>query len=146
MYSQILIDPLASAFNHILTGGTMPPSRKYASIIVLPQRDRDALNVKSYRLFIFTSLLAKRLGCIIGFYINQDQMGFIPNWDIVDNVYHTLDIIHHCKRSKMVLQPYFHLMLKKLLTVWRRHTSKPSWNIWLLAPVSLRRLGLFTRI
>lgn len=89
MYSQILIEPLTATFNHILTGGPMPPSWKYASIVVLPNKDRGFLDTKSYQPIsllnqdykIFTSLLARRLGSITGSYINQDQLGFITNWD-----------------------------------------------------------------
>lgn len=44
---------------------------------------------------IFMAVLTKRLNKIIGFYVHSDQSGFIPNRDILDNVYRTLELIHH---------------------------------------------------
>lgn len=65
--------------------------------------------MKSYRLIsllncdykLFTTILTKRFNSIIACYIFTDQMGFIPNRDIMDNIYKTLDLIQYCKSKRL---------------------------------------------
>lgn len=109
MYASILANPLASTFNDILMGGQLPPSWNVAEIAVIPKKDRDILDTKSYCPIsllnqdykIFTSILTKRLNKIIGCYIGQDQTGFIPGRDIMDNIYRTIEIIHCCRKQHL---------------------------------------------
>lgn len=71
------------------------------------QKKRDPLDVQSYRPIsllnqdykIFTALLTKRLNRIIGIYIHPDQSGFIPNRDIMDNVFRALELVHYSRNK-----------------------------------------------
>lgn len=83
----------------------MPPSWSEATVVVLPKAGRDPTDSKSYRPIsllnndykVFTALLTARLNRIIPDYVHSDQAGFIPRRNIIDNVYRTLEVIHHCK-------------------------------------------------
>lgn len=107
-YVQRLAPPLTSTLNDILSSGF---SLRFGTwpLVVLPKKDRDLLNVKSYRPVslliqdykIFMAILTKRLTFIIPHYIHMDLMGFIPNWDIMDHIYKTLDLINYSK-SKFI--------------------------------------------
>lgn len=46
---------------------------------------------------IFTTILARWLQKIITAYISKDQMGFIPGWTMIDNIWRTLNIIQYDK-------------------------------------------------
>lgn len=93
-YSQDLVHPLTWVFNDLLTLGTAPPSWSEASVIVLPKKGRNLLDVKSYWPIsllncdykLFTAILSKRLNSIIACYSYTDQTGFIPNCNIMDNI------------------------------------------------------------
>lgn len=109
MYAQILAGPLALTINDILMGGHLPPSWNRAEIAVIPKKERDILDTRSYRPIsllnqdykIFTSILTNRLNKIISNYIGQDQTGFIPNSDIMDSIYRTIEIINHCRTNHL---------------------------------------------
>lgn len=76
---------------------------------MIPKVGRDPTDPKSYCPIsllnqdykLFTALLIGRLNKIITAYVHQDQAGFIPGRDILDNVYRTLEVIHYCKAQKM---------------------------------------------
>lgn len=104
-----LTSQLALTFNEVLTCGTFPPSWNEASIVVFPKKDRDTLDTKCHRPIsllhqdykIFMTFLTKRLNRMIGSYIHSDQARFIPNRDMLDNVYRTLEILHYCRANKV---------------------------------------------
>lgn len=108
-YATNLIPQLTLTFNQVLTSGTLPPSWNDATIVVLPKKGRDTLEPKAYIPIsllnqdykLFTALFTARLNKIIGSYIHPDQAGFIPGRDILDNVYKTLEILHHCKVNRV---------------------------------------------
>lgn len=114
-FSHHLVDTLSQTFNEVLTTGSFPPSWNEATIVVLPKKDRDPLETKSYRPIsllnqdykIFTAILKKCLNQIIGSYIHQDESGFVPNRDITDNVYRMLELIHygrlHRQQTSLIL-------------------------------------------
>lgn len=106
-YAQCLVAPLTQTFNELLTSGLVPPSWSKASVIVLPKKDRNPLDVRSYRPIsllncdykLFTTVLTKRLNSIIASYIHTDQTGFIQKLDIMDNIYKTLGLIKYCQSN-----------------------------------------------
>lgn len=115
IYAQTLASPLALTFNGILASGHLPPSWNVAEIVVIPKKDRDNLDTKSYRPIsllnqdykFFTSILTKRLNKFISCYVGHDQTGFIPNRDIMDSIYRTIEIIHYCRKKTTLLHGNF---------------------------------------
>lgn len=99
---------LSAAFNDVLLTGKVPPSWNETTVVVISKSGRDLADPKSYRPIsllnqdykLFTGLLAARLNKIIAAYIHQDQAGFIPGRNILDNVFQTLEIIYHCRAQK----------------------------------------------
>lgn len=107
-YALTLAPHLTAAFNEVLRGGTVPPSWNEATVVVILKAGRDTGDPKSYRPIsllnndykVFTALLTARLNKIILSNVHHDQAGFIPGRDILDNIYCTLEVIHHCKAQK----------------------------------------------
>lgn len=96
---------LSAACNEVMQGGVVPPSWNEATVVVILKTGRDPTDPKSYRPIsllnkdykVFTALLTARLNKIVPEYVHRDQGGFIPGKNILDNVYRTLEVIHHCK-------------------------------------------------
>lgn len=106
-FATTLAPYLVLVCNDILTNGKLPNFWEQARITVIPQKGKDPSNPKSYRPIsllnnddkLLTSILISRL---IPHYINENQTGFIPGRDIMDNMRKTLDIIPFCKKSKIL--------------------------------------------
>lgn len=121
VYIDLLLKPLTDLLNDILTGEELPPSWASANIVVIPKAGRDLSDPKSYRPIsllnsdykIFTAVLTNHLNNIIGHYVHPDQMGFIPNRYIRDNIYRTLDIINYGKRHNEVPSMILSLDIEK---------------------------------
>lgn len=108
VYAQELAPHLTAACNEVMRGGIVPPSWNEATVVVIPKPGRDQTDPKSYRPIsllnnaykVLTALLTARLNKIVPEYVHRDQAGFIPGRDILDNVYRTLEVIHHCKSQE----------------------------------------------
>lgn len=108
-FKHLLLRPLLDTCNNLLLTGTNPKTWNEAKIIVFPKPGRDSLLVSSYRPIsllnrdakIFSSVMARRLNRLISDYIHRDQIGFVPNRHMGDNVWRTLNIIHYCNVNKI---------------------------------------------
>uniref|UniRef100_A0A670ITK0 Reverse transcriptase domain-containing protein n=1 Tax=Podarcis muralis TaxID=64176 RepID=A0A670ITK0_PODMU len=98
-----LVQTLCDTMNNILRGGKVPESWKEAFITLIHKPDTDKLNMKNYRPIsllnndykIYTDIMANRLKkCLINL-IHKDQVGFLPNRFLKDNVRHVVNIIEH---------------------------------------------------
>lgn len=100
---------LTKLCNDLLSGGRLPPSWAESRIIVIPKKDRDPLNMESYRPIsllnvdekFFASVMAKRLNCFIEHYVHLDQSGFIPTRKLSDNIRKMLNVIHYSTTHKI---------------------------------------------
>lgn len=80
-FSPILILPLTEVCSHVLQTGQLPPTWSQADIVVIPKKDKDASDVKSYRPIsllncdykIFARVLALRLNKILSHYTHPPQ-------------------------------------------------------------------------
>lgn len=103
VYASHLAVPLAHTINYVFTSGNFPPSRNVTCVVILYKKGRNLLDVRSYRPIsllnqdykIFMALITRRLNKIIRQYVHSDQSGFIPDWNIMNNIFKTLEIIHH---------------------------------------------------
>lgn len=85
---------LASICNKIFIDGHLPLSWMQSVVSVIPKEDSDLTLPSSYRPIsllnvdykIFTAALAVRLNTFLAHYIKPDQVGFIPGWDLVENI------------------------------------------------------------
>lgn len=76
--------------------------------MVIPKSEKDQLSPKSYRSISllnvdfksFTSSLAYCLNTLIGEFIFQDKVGFIPNRDMRDNTTKVLYLFSYCIRTQ----------------------------------------------
>lgn len=104
-FAHLLTPHLMKIFNDVPTSGVVPPTWNDAVVVVIPKKERDVLDVQSYRpnsllnqdYKLFMVLLTRRLNPLIGCYVYTNQTGFILNRDITDNIYKTLNLIQHCK-------------------------------------------------
>lgn len=100
---------MANVGNAVLDNKFFPSSWTESNIILIQKPEKDPLNPGSYRPIallntdakILTKLLSSRLQKIIPLYIHPDQMGFIPNRQLADNIHRTLNLIVHCKLHKL---------------------------------------------
>lgn len=76
-----------------------------SSNIVIPKENKDPTNPASYRpialLDLLSTLLANRLKSFIQEYIMPDQIGFIPQHHLKDNIHCTLNSTEYAKKSKL---------------------------------------------
>lgn len=108
-FAPLLIPHLVTVCNDILDYGQLPSSWETVKITVIPTKDKDPSNPKSYRPIsllntdheLFTSVLTSRLNTLIHHYIHINQTNFIPGREISDNTRKTLDLIQHCKQLKL---------------------------------------------
>lgn len=92
--ASILTPHLSKLFNHILQGNQFPTEKLLANMSLLPKSSKDHSTPQNYRpisvtdnnLKIFGHLLADRLASVISPLIHPDQLGFIPDRQITDNI------------------------------------------------------------
>lgn len=109
-FATILLTPLKLVFNEVLTTGVLPPTWSQARVILIPKKDYDPLDPKSYRPIsvlnqdyrIFTSVLTSGLNRFISHYINKDQTRFIPGREIGDNIRKTINILQQAHKSPSI--------------------------------------------
>lgn len=106
-----LVTPLLrDCFNHVLTGGEIPPSWKRAVISVIPKAGKNRTECGSYRPIsvlnidyrIFATILAKRLEFITSELTDTDQTGFVRNRQTHDNVRRALHLINKMKNIESI--------------------------------------------
>lgn len=101
-----LVSPLLlRAYHYALQSGTLAPSWRDATIVVIHKEGKDPAECQSYRpisllnsdLRILTAILAKRVNKFVSQIIHPDQTGFIPERYYGDNLRKTLNIMSYSK-------------------------------------------------
>lgn len=83
----------------------MPQTWNEANIVLIHKAEKDPLHPGSYQPIahlntdakIFMKAMANRLRQIITNYVHLDQMGFMLNRQITNNIHRTLNIMSHCQ-------------------------------------------------
>lgn len=109
-FRKLIIPQLKNCFNHILTGGEIPPSWKRAVISVIHKPGKDKIECGSYRPIsvlnidyrIFATILAKRLESIVPELTDTDQSGFVRNRQTHDNVRRALHLFDKMKNKESI--------------------------------------------
>uniref|UniRef100_A0A670KB41 Reverse transcriptase domain-containing protein n=1 Tax=Podarcis muralis TaxID=64176 RepID=A0A670KB41_PODMU len=106
---EYLAPVLCEVANNILRGGKTPDSWKEAYITLISKPDTDKLDMKNYRPIsllnndykIFAEVMANRLKKCLTNLIHTDQVGFLPNRQLKDNIRHIINIIEYldCKND-----------------------------------------------
>uniref|UniRef100_A0A803SSM5 Reverse transcriptase domain-containing protein n=1 Tax=Anolis carolinensis TaxID=28377 RepID=A0A803SSM5_ANOCA len=102
-FENELIPHLQIIMNIIRNERKMPDSWKEASITVIHKENTDPEEIKNYRPIsllnidykIFSNILAERLKNFLVNWIKEDQVGFLPNRHIKDNIRIVLDLIEY---------------------------------------------------
>lgn len=109
-FRHLIIPQLKKCFNHVLTGGEIPPSWKRAVVSVIHKPGKDKTLCGSYRPIsvlnidyrIFTTILAKRLESIIPELMDTDQSGFVRNRQTHDNIRRALHLFNKMKSKESI--------------------------------------------
>lgn len=144
-----LISPLLlKAYHHALQSGTVAPSWKEATIVVIHKEGKDPTKCESYRpisllntdLRILTAILAKRLNRVITQLIHPDQTGFITGRNYGDNIRRLLNLITHPetqrKEEVMILsldaqKAFDRVSWKYLFQTLKRFQFGPNFIKWI---------------
>uniref|UniRef100_A0A803TK04 Reverse transcriptase domain-containing protein n=1 Tax=Anolis carolinensis TaxID=28377 RepID=A0A803TK04_ANOCA len=102
-FEKELTPHLQKIMNSIREQQQMPKSWKEAQISVIHKDGTDSEDIRNYRPIsllnvdykIFTSILAERLKNFLKNWIKDDQVGFLPNRHLKDNVRIILDLIEY---------------------------------------------------
>ena len=102
-FNEILSPLLLEAYHHALQFGTLAPSWREATVVVIHKEGEDPSECQSNRpisllngdIRILTAILAKRLNKIIAQIINPDQTGFITGRYYGDNLRRLLNIMSY---------------------------------------------------
>lgn len=101
-FQKRLLTPLLSMFNESLNNGTLPPTLRLATIILILKPGKIPTNCSSYRPIsllgvdtkILCKVLAKRLDPYIPSLVHSDQNGFVQSCHGFHNIRRVLNIIH----------------------------------------------------
>lgn len=104
-FKETISPLLLKAYHHALQSGTMAPSWRDATIVVIHKEGKDSTKCESYRpisllntdLRILTAILARRVNTIITEIIHPDQTGFITGRNYGDNIRRLLNLMTHQK-------------------------------------------------
>uniref|UniRef100_R4GAU6 Reverse transcriptase domain-containing protein n=1 Tax=Anolis carolinensis TaxID=28377 RepID=R4GAU6_ANOCA len=102
-FKKELAPQLQKVMNIIRNQKKMPDTWKEASITVIHKENNDPEEVKNYRPIsllnidykIFSNIIADRLKKFLTNWIKDDQVGFLPNRHIKDNIRIVLDLIEY---------------------------------------------------
>lgn len=110
-YSSSLTPLLLRMFAHSKETAVLPPSLYNANITLIPKKDRDPLDMASYRPIsllqmetkILSKVLANRLRKHIASLIHPDQTGFVPGRQIYFNLRRLFNIIYSKQKEESVV-------------------------------------------
>ena len=99
-----------NSYSKSFDSGHLTPSQKQGTFILIPKKDKDLTDLKSWRPLsllnsdykILAKLLAKRLRVTLTEIINPDQIGYMKDRFIGENTRLIADVIDYCKHT---LQP-----------------------------------------
>ena len=106
-FKELVSPLLLGAYHYALQFGTVVPSWRYATIVVIHKEGKDPAECQSYRpisllnsdLRILTAILAKRVNRLISQILHLDQTGFIPERYYEDNLRRALNIMSYTKST-----------------------------------------------
>uniref|UniRef100_A0A803TDX0 Reverse transcriptase domain-containing protein n=1 Tax=Anolis carolinensis TaxID=28377 RepID=A0A803TDX0_ANOCA len=107
VYEKELVPHLQKIMNLVRESGSMPASWKEALITVIHKENSVQEELKNYRPIsllnvdykFFSSIMAERLKIFLKNWIKEDQVGFLPNRQIKDNVRTVIDLIDHYEKN-----------------------------------------------
>jgi len=102
-FKNIVAPLLLTAYHYALQSGTLAPSWREATIVVIHKEGKDPTKCESYRpisllntdIRILTSILSRRVNKIITNIIHPDQTGFITGRYYADNIRRLLNLMTH---------------------------------------------------
>lgn len=146
-YSKTLAPFLVAMFEESLEKEKLPPTLKQGLIKLIPQPNKDKLRIENWRPIsllnndakIFASIFTKRLKLGLNDIIDEEQSGFMPGRNIVNNICTLLiTMIIFLMKALSVLSVDFYkafdtishqLMFRTIVFwIWRK-VSKSSQNL-----------------
>ena len=105
---KVLREPLFAMFKEVVSKQEMSRSMKRGLILLLPKKNKNPLQIKSYRPLtllstdykILAKICANRLKRVLPDIIGEQQTGFMEGRHIQTNIRRTMDIVAHVNRSK----------------------------------------------
>ena len=102
---------LLRMYNHSKEASELPHSLYQANIALILKKDRDPLDMSSYRpisllpmeMKILSKLMANRLCGLIASLIHPDQSGFVPGRHIYSNLRRLFNIMYHKHKEESVI-------------------------------------------
>lgn len=106
-FKDILVPYYGEVMNNILKGQDMPPTWNEAAITLLPKEGLDRDEIKNYRPIsllnadykVFAGILANRFKKYLVEYINQDQVGFLPERHLKNNLRVLINVLEWVERQ-----------------------------------------------
>uniref|UniRef100_A0A3Q1CI10 Reverse transcriptase domain-containing protein n=1 Tax=Amphiprion ocellaris TaxID=80972 RepID=A0A3Q1CI10_AMPOC len=107
-FKETISPLLLKAYHYALQSGTMAPSWREATVVVIHKEGKDPTKCESYRpisllntdLRILTAILARRVNRVITQIIHPDQTGFITGRNYGDNIRRLLKLVTHTGTQK----------------------------------------------
>lgn len=107
-FQEQLLTPLLDMFNESFNNGTLPPTLRLATIVLILKPGKLPTNCSSYRSIslmgvetkILSKILAKRLDPHIPCLVHSDQNGFVQTRQGFHNIRRVLNIIHSKNNTK----------------------------------------------
>lgn len=146
-FKEALSPLLLEAYRHMLETGTMAPSWRDATIVVIHKEGKDSTKCQSYRpisllntdIRILTTILARRVNKVITDIIHPDQTGFITGRYYGDNVRRLLNIMTHpgvTEKESMILsldaqKAFDRVSWQYLLQTLKRFQFGPKFIKWI---------------
>ena len=105
---KVLVRPLSEMYVRSLELGVLLPSARRGVINLIPKKNKDELNVQSWRPIslcnydykIWAKAIANRLELVADDLIGKQQYGFMKGRNIACNIRKTVEILGYSNRSK----------------------------------------------
>ena len=106
---KLLVDPLYGALCQAVEDGELHPSARRGIINLIPKKNRDETQVKSWRPIcllnydfkLYAKMIANRLETVSEFLIGKQQNGFIKGRSILGNIATTRGVISYLNKKNL---------------------------------------------